>query len=262
MAGGAHDRGGGPVRAGRSVMSSRSAEVLKEVVRLVGSADEPGTTDRDLLRRFADQADQGAFATVVGRHAAMVLGVCRRTLANVQDAEDACQATFLLLAQKARGGRWQPSVANWLYTTARKVAGNARVAAGRRARRERRAAVPEAVEPVDRMTGRELLVALDEELDHLPPRYREPTVLCYLEGLTRDEAAARLGVPAGTLKTHLERGRKRLGDALTGRGCALGGGLLALAACPAGASLPRLIEAVLSSAAGTVPAAVAELAKG
>src|SRR5262249_49158708 len=146
-----------------------------------------------------------------------------------QDAEDACQATFLVLAQKAKGNRWQPSVANWLFTTARKVAHNARVAARRRARREAQAAVPEAVQPVDRMTGAELLAARDEELDRLPPRYREPLVLCYLEGLTRDEAAARLGVPAATLKTRLERGRKRLGDALTRRDCTLGAGLLALA---------------------------------
>ena len=84
-------------------------------------------------------------------------------------------------------------MANWLYATARKVARNARLAAARRARREGAAAVPEAVPPADAMTGRELLAALDEELDRLPPRYREPLVLCYLEGLTRDEAAARLG---------------------------------------------------------------------
>src|SRR5262249_16680421 len=151
-------------------------------------------------------------------------------LANAQDAEDACQATFLVLAKKAAGGRWQPSVANWLYTTARKVAHNASVAAQRRARREGQAAVPEAVQPVDRLPGRELLAALGEGRENPPPRYREPLVLCYLEGLTRDDAARRLGIPAATLKAQLERGRKRLGDALTGRGCALGAGLLALAA--------------------------------
>jgi RNA polymerase sigma factor (sigma-70 family) len=106
-------------------------------------------------------------------------------------------------------------VANWLYLTARRVAQNARVAAARRLCREKSAAVPEAVQPVDRMTGRELLAVLDEELDKLPPRYREPLVLCYLEGLTRDEAAARLGVPPGTLRSQLGRGRRRLGNALT-----------------------------------------------
>jgi hypothetical protein len=116
---------------------------------------------------------------------------------------------------------------------------------------------------VDRVTGRELLAALDEELDKLTPRYREPLVLCYLEGLTRDEAAVQLGVPAATLKVQLERGRKRLGDALTRRGFALGAGLLAFAATsPAGATPSRLVESVLAAASGSPSAAVAALAKG
>jgi protocatechuate 3,4-dioxygenase beta subunit len=137
------------------------------------------------------------------------------------------------------------------------------VVARRRARHEGRAAVPAAVQPVDRMTGRELLDALDAELDRLPPAYREPLVLCYLEGLTRDEAALRLGLPPATLKSRLERGRKRLGAALTKRGCVLGAGLLALAATsPAGASPPRLVEGVLAAASGRVPASVAALAGG
>src|ERR1019366_7134244 len=95
------------------------------------------------------------------------------------------------------------------------------------AKRESGAAVPESVSPTDAMTGRELVEALDGELARLSPRYREPLVLCHLEGLTRDEAAVRLGVPVATLKSHLERGRKKLADALTARGCALGIGLLA-----------------------------------
>jgi hypothetical protein len=137
------------------------------------------------------------------------------------------------------------------------------VTAARRARHEKTAAMPEAVQPVDRMTGRELLAVLDEELDKLPPRYREPLVLCYLEGLTRDEAAARLGVPSVTLKSQLDRGRKRLGDALTKRGCVLGAGLLVLAATSsAGASPLRLVEKVMATAAGSPSAAVAKLAEG
>src|SRR5437879_5139992 len=158
----------------------------------------------------------------------MVFGVCRRALPTVQDAEDACQATFLVLAGKTGSGRWQASVANWLYATARKVAHNARVAAGRRAKREAAAAVSGSVEPVDRMTGRELLAALDEELGRLPDLYREPLVLCYLEGLTLEEAAARLGVPTATLKTRVARARKQLHEALTKAGCGLGAGILAL----------------------------------
>ncbi len=243
-------------------MANRATAVLGEAIRAAAGGPAAGHCDRDLLRRFAESGDQAAFAALFRRHAGMVLGVCRRGLASEQDAEDACQATFLLLSRKAGSGRWQPSVANWLYLTARRVAGNARRTSRRRARREQEAALPEAVQPVDRMTGRELLEALDQELDKLPPAYREPLVLCYLEGLTRDEAALRLGLPAATLKTRLERGRKRLGETLVRRGWVAGAGLLALAATsPADASPPRLAESVLATAAGQVPAAVAALAR-
>src|SRR5437762_2056096 len=88
-------------------------------------------TDRELLRRFAESGDQAAFAALLRRHTELVMGVCRRSLATVQDAEDACQATFLILARKAKSGRWEASIANWLHSTARKVAGNARRAAER-----------------------------------------------------------------------------------------------------------------------------------
>jgi RNA polymerase sigma factor (sigma-70 family) len=243
-------------------MAPRTATALEEIFRTAGGA-VASTTDRELLRRFADAGDQAAFATLFRRHSGMVFGACRRALSNSHDAEDACQATFLVLARKARSGHWQPSLANWLYSTARRVARNARVVAERRTRREGRAAVPEAVEPVDQMSARELLAALDEELDRLPPRYREPLVLCYLQGLSRDEAATRLGVPPATLKCHLERGRKRLGDALARRGCAAGAGLLALAATSASGAAPlHLTGAVLTAATGTPPAAVARLAAG
>jgi RNA polymerase sigma factor (sigma-70 family) len=243
-------------------MAGNVTAVLKQAIR-AARADDPAASDRELLRRFARDGDQAAFGAVVARHAGMVLGACRRALPTVQDAEDACQTTFLVLANKAKGGRWQPSVANWLYATARKVAHNARVAAERRARREAGAAVPEAVEPVDRMTGRELLAALDDALEGLPDLYREPLVLCYLEGLTRDQAAARLGVPLATLRTRLDRGRKRLHEALTRVGCALGAGLLALTVTsPAGASPPRLVESILAAASGSPSASVGELAKG
>ena len=209
-------------------MAKRAAGMLAKAVRAT-AAELAALSDRELLGRFAADGDQAAFAAVVRRHTGMVFGVCRRLLHSAADAEDATQAVFLVLAKKAKGTRWQASVANWLYTTARKVAHNARLAATRRTKREGAAAVPESVAPFDAMTGRELVAALDEELDKLSPRYREPLVLCYLEGLTRDEAAARLGVPEPTLKSQLERGRKRLADALTARGCALGVALLASA---------------------------------
>ena len=242
-------------------MATRTGAVLKRIVETVAKANADG--DRELLRRFVKDSDQAAFTALVERHTPMVFGICRRGLPTVQDAEDACQAVFVILARKAKSEHWQASIANWLYTTARRVAHNARVAAQRRAKREGKVRIRAIVEPLDRMTGRDLLAMLDEELDKLPPRYREPLVLCYLQGLTRDEAAARLEVPAGTLKIQLERGRKRLGDALTKRGSAFGAGLLALAATSAaGAPPPRLVEAVAAAAAGSPSAAVAALAKG
>jgi RNA polymerase sigma factor (sigma-70 family) len=243
-------------------MGRRPAAVLGELVRSAAGG-KAGPCDRDLLERFARANDQAAFATLFRRHSEMVLGVCRRTLAGRQDAEDACQATFLLLSRKAGSARWQPSVANWLYLTARRVARNARLAAERRERRERTAAGRRTTEPVDHMTGRELLEALDAELDRLSPAFREALVLCYLEGLTRDEAAARLGVPPATVKSRLERGRKRLGEALTKRGCVLGAGLLVLATTsPAGASPSRMLPKVLAAASGQIPAPVRALMRG
>ncbi len=240
-----------------------TAALLKAI--LTGQAGLSGVSDADLLRRFSDDNDHAAFAGLLRRHGGMVLGVCRRVLPNLQDAEDAFQATFLILARKARShDRWQASVANWLYATARKVSGNARVAAQRRARREVRAAVPEVVQPVDGMSGRELLAALDEELDRLPARYREPLVLCYLEGLDADEAAVRLGVPAGVRSRSGWSGvLETPAAALMGRGCALGAGLLTLAATsPAGAPQPGVFEGVLAAIAGSHRGAVATLLKG
>jgi RNA polymerase sigma factor (sigma-70 family) len=242
-------------------MASRTSGVMVQAIRSAAQAVAPEPTDRELLARYAG-GDQAAFAALVRRHTGMVLGVCRRALPTLQDAEDACQAAFLVLARKANQ-RWQPSVANWLYTVARRVAAKANRTAERRARREVRAARPAGASPLDQMTGREAFAALDEELDRLPPIYREPLVLCYLQGLTRDEAAARLRVPPNTLKSQLDRGRKKLGDALTRRGVVMGAGLLAvLATSPAGASPSRLAESVLAAASGKPSPAVAALAEG
>jgi RNA polymerase sigma factor (sigma-70 family) len=239
-------------------MATKLARVMDRAVRAAARAARSELTDADLLERFA-AGDQEAFVALVARHAGMVFGVCRRWLGHEQDAEDACQATFLVLVQKASRQRWQPSVANWLYSTARRVAARARLAADRRGVRERKAARPEGVSSLEPMTGREALAALDEELDRLPALYREPLVLCYLEGLTCDEAAARVGIPTGTLKCQLARGRQKLGDALARRG--LGVGLLGVTS-PARASAPRLVEAILAAVSGTPPDTVAALARG
>ncbi len=231
------------------------------VVRAMRTA-AADATDRELLERFT-LGDEAAFAALVARHGGLVQGVCRRVLPTVQDAEDATQAVFLVLAKKAAVGRWQQSIANWLYTTARRIAAKANRSARRRTAREARPAPPASPSALDQMTGREAFAALDAELDRLPAGYREPLVLCHLQGLTRDEAAARLGVPTGTLKTRLERGRKRLADALTRRGVVLGAGLLAVAATsPAGASPPALTASVLAAVHGSPSAAAVALAQG
>ena len=231
------------------------------VLRAARNAIGTTATDRALLAQFTT-GDQAAFTTLVERHMGMVLGVCRRALANPHDADDACQAVFLVLARRA-AGRWDESVANWLYGTARKVAANVTRAAARRARHEAQTSPAAPASPLDQLTGREVLAALDQELDRLPARYREPLVLCCLEGLTRDEAAARLGVPLVTLKSQLDRGRQKLADALTRRGVALGAGLLlGTVAGPAGACPPRLVEAVLAAVAGTAPKGIRALAEG
>jgi RNA polymerase sigma factor (sigma-70 family) len=235
---------------------------LTRVVRALAAGDVAGLSDRDLLARFVADGDQAAFAAVAVRHTGLVLGVCRRALPRSIDAEDACQAVFLLLAEKAGRIRWQGSVAGWLYTVARRVARNARVAAERRARRESRAAVPESVSPTDTMTGRELAAILDEELGRLPPRYRDPLVLCCLEGLTQDEAAGRLGVPVETLRSQLKRGRKKLAGVLAARGVELGIALLAVTASAVGAASPHLAKRIQAAATGSPSRAAIELVRG
>lgn len=235
---------------------------VTHLARAIVGREVEAPSDRELLGRYIANGDQTAFAALTNRHAGMVFGVCRRSLPKAADAEDACQAVFLLLAQKAARVGWRSSVAGWLYSTARRVARNARVSAKRRARREARAAVPEAVDPVDSMTGRELTVVLDDELGRLAPRYRDPLVLCCLEGLTQDEAATRLDVPIETLRTRLRRARQRLADALTARGCDLGIALLAVAASATATTASQLRKTIHAAVSGSPSPAAVALAHG
>lgn len=236
---------------------------VRKVIGAAARLGETADTDGELLRRFASDGDQQAFAALVKRHTNLVLGVCRRSLASVTDAEDATQAVFVVLAKKAKSGRWQASIVNWLYTTARRVSKDARIAAARRAQHEGNARRPGESSPLDQMSGRELLAAIDDELDRLSALYREPLVLSFLEGLSREDVATRLGLPPATVKTRLERGRKKLADALTKRGVGLGSALLALASTSlATATSPRLLDSILASATGHPSAAVAALAQG
>jgi RNA polymerase sigma factor (sigma-70 family) len=214
-------------------------------------------TDLDLLQRFSSARDQSAFEALFRRHGDMVLAVARRVLGNAQDAEDVCQAAFLLLAKKAGSQRWQPSIASWLFKTAHQLALKARTATARRARREEKAAPRLPANPLAEITGQELLAVLDEELLALPESLRGPLVLCYLQGATRDEAAHCLGCPLATLKNRLERARDRLHAALVRRGLGLSavllGTLLTEQSAPAATTVGlagKTTEAALAVAAG------------
>jgi RNA polymerase sigma-70 factor (ECF subfamily) len=176
-------------------------------------AGEP--TDGQLLRRFVS-GEEEAFALLVRRHGPMVLGVCRRVLGNASDADDAFQATFLVLARGAGKVRQSASLAGWLYRVAFRAARKMKSSTDRRRLREQQAGQSAPPDPYPTWT--EVRAVLDEELARLPERERQPLVMCYLQGLTQEEAAARLGWPRGTLKRRLEKGRDVLRHRLLRRG--------------------------------------------
>jgi RNA polymerase sigma factor (sigma-70 family) len=190
---------------------------MARVVRRCLHALSAHTPDADLLRRYARDRDADAFAELVARHGPVVLGVCHRALGHTADAEDAFQATFLALARNARTVRDPARLPGWLHRVALRAA--------RRARTRRRPALPlddatdlPAPPESHDLSWREGLAVLDEELNALPDRLRAPLVLCYLDGLTRDEAALRLGWSLAMLKRRLEEGRTRLRERLVRRG--------------------------------------------
>jgi RNA polymerase sigma factor (sigma-70 family) len=230
-------------------------------------AADAGCPDADLVRRFAEQRDEGAFAALVRRHGATVFGVCRRVLRHEQDAEDAFQATFLVLARNAGSIRRAVAVGSWLYGVAYNVARKARATRHRREVKEQEAAARRQPDcpPREPDDWREVL---DVELYALPEKYRAPIVLCDLMGLTTEVAAAEVGCPPKTLGTRLSRGRLRLAARLARRGVALPAGALALelSRCAAAAAPPRLVvHAALGFASGSaaaVPPAVAALTEG
>ena len=158
------------------------------------------TATARVLARFARHRDGDAFAQLlVRRHGPLVLGTPRRLLGHVQDAEDVFQATFLVLAAKARGLRRSAALGAWLHRVAVRAAWEARRQAAARRRREEAVARPEQVTAADHVMNQEVQAILDAELTALPHRYHAPLVLCHLEGLTLTEAAARLGWPKGTI---------------------------------------------------------------
>jgi RNA polymerase sigma factor (sigma-70 family) len=245
--------------------------VVRHIHRLVGPSSLDELTDGQLLERFARQREEAAFATLVRRHGPMVLGVCRRVLHGLlgaEDAEDAFQATFLVLFRRARALNRNGSVANWLYTVAYHVALKAKAAAARRQRRERQVLeMPRAGSHLEEV-WRDLQPVLDEELSRLPDRYRAPILLCYLEGKTNEEAGRLLGCPTGTIKGRLARARELLRTRLARRGIAFPTGLFGtLLAENAATAVPvSLLDATVQTAlgltAGKTAAPAAALAEG
>src|SRR5262249_41237224 len=213
------------------------------MLRRAAGPDDP--TDGELLRRFSERRDQDAFARLVGRHGPLVLGVCRRILGDHHHAEDAFQACFLVLADRAARLAGASCVAGFLHEVAVRVGRKARVRLARAARRDREAGLrrAEAVTPE--------VLGLDEELRRLPAAYRDALTLCYLRGLSLEEAAAALGCTADGLRGRLHRGKQLLRDRLRREPPAL-----PPVAPPAG-----LCEATLGARAAPGPAAL-HLAKG
>lgn len=230
--------------------------VLRHLRRTAQAEDGPARADGELLERFIARRDEQAFATLVRRHGPMVLGVCRRLLRNETDAEDAFQATFLVLARKASSIRPRGMVGNWLYGVACNTARKARAASARRRAKESEAGtMPRSTAPNE--SWQQLQFLLDAELEALPDKYRVPIVLCDLEGKTRKEAARHLRWAEGTVASRLARARVLLARRLARHGLTLSGGALAAllahgeaSACVPVALLSSTVKAALTSTAG------------
>ncbi len=251
-----------------------SSPILQLIHRVIDDQRGRQLSDQDLLRRFKDQRDEAAFQILLRRHGPMVLDVCRGMLGNEADAEDAFQATFLILARKAASIRKTASLGSWLHGVAYRTALKARAQLATRQKNEARAPARQISEPDD-LTWREVRQVLHEELTALAERYRVPLVACYLEGKTQDEAAAQLGLAKSTLKERLERGRSLLRARLVRRGLGPTAVLVATAwpSATASACLPAtlvsstvkaasLFAARQAAATGVISAKVAALTHG
>jgi RNA polymerase sigma factor (sigma-70 family) len=260
-----------------SMASGRPGSALRQLRNLFSAGTATGLTDRELLDRFqtrraesdeAAAAAEMAFAALVDRHGAMVWGVCRRLLRDVHEAEDAFQATFLILVRKAGSVRVEGSLGRWLYGVAHRVARRARNRAVRRAARVMQSSSSAPADPSHESELEDLRNVLDQELDRLPPKYRCPVELCHLQGLTYDEAARQLNWPVATVKSRLTRGRRRLRERLVRRGLAPGAVAAATAlTSEARSAVPQTlvhgtVRSASMSATGVVPAAVIDLVEG
>jgi RNA polymerase sigma factor (sigma-70 family) len=244
-------------------MATRQLSGILQYLRsIVVQQHAQGVTDGRLLDLFLIHADEAAFEALVRRHGPMVLAVCRRVLHNAQDAEDAFQATFLVLVRKAASIRPREMLGNWLYGVAYRTALEARRAIGKRRAKEKQASQMPRAETANDDIWTELRPLLDQELERLPDKYRAVLVLCDLEGKTRKEAAHQLNWPEGTVASRLARAREMLAKRLTRRGLALSGGSLAVilasnapSACVPAALVSSTLKAALLFASGTAVAA-------
>jgi RNA polymerase sigma factor (sigma-70 family) len=247
--------------------------LLRHIQHLAVDRGAQQRTDRQLLDDFVGRRDEASFAALIARHGPMVLRVCRRVLGHEQDAEDAFQATFLVLARNAGAVRKREAVADWLHGVAYRTAMKAKRGAARRRNHEARlrARTPTAVAGP---AWTDVQAVLDEEIQRLPGPFRAAFVLCVLEGKSGPEAAATLGCPEGTVKSRLTRARQQLRRRLARRGIDLSALLAALALAEGAgraavpAALARaalrfgLLVAAGKSAAGVIPPHVAALAAG
>jgi RNA polymerase sigma factor (sigma-70 family) len=248
--------------------------VVKHLEAVFSSGVLGDLSDSQLLDRFVSQLEEVAFETIVHRHGPMVWGVCRRVLGDHHDAEDAFQATFLVLARKAASVMPREKLGNWLYGVAYQTAMKAKARTYKwRAREKHVPDMPEHQGDQEDCLD-DLRPLLDQELSRLPDRYRIPIILCELEGKTHKQAAAQLGWPVGTVSGRLSRGRSILAGRLTRRGVKRASGSLAvlLSQSSASAGVPlSLISSTTSAAtkiaegqaaAGLVSAKVAALTEG
>jgi RNA polymerase sigma factor (sigma-70 family) len=223
-------------------MDWRTGAVLRHLRQLTAEHDAENLSDHDLVDRFAAAGDEAAFEALVRRHGPMVWRVCLDVVKHVQDAEDAFQATFLVLARRAPAIRKRASVASWLHGVAHRVALQARGAARRRSVPENGDVAMTQADPLNEMSRREQQGLLHDELSRLAEKYRAPLVLCYLEGKTQDEAARQLGWSKRTFCRRLDQARGLLQARLHRRG-------FALAAVWGGASLAHPAQGALLPAA-------------
>jgi RNA polymerase sigma factor (sigma-70 family) len=238
------------------------SEVLLHL-RSVVLPDGGDLTDGQLLECFVNRRQPPALEALVRRHAPMVWGVCRRVLGNHHDAEDAFQATFLVLVRKGASVHPREKIGNWLYGVAHQTALKARASRARRQERER--PVPEMPEPAVKEPEhwQDMQEVVDREVSRLPQKYRTVIVLCELEGRSVREAARQLGCPEGTVASRLARARAMLARRLSRHGPGVPGAMLAAVLPPRGASVsvpPSVLSATIKatiSVAGEPAATVA-----